>query len=582
MSIHLRQSKQALRRGWCFGFMIAALVSGFALSSLPAVAAPHILTWRAFRDPLYGFTLSYPGTWTLTAEYNGSHISLLNPATRTTFSPIVTTVTQTPSQVTATMASGSIDMRSRAVAGVRGIDYVIPFTPSAHAAGTEALVGRYQTRDVVAARRNTASTTNVYTFQLLQPVDASGRLSSAVTADGVTFEAILSSVRLPASPAPAIGVAASPTSSSIQPLSGTPGCDTVCWADANWAYTQYDDTSQLYCPSANGAGYAGSYPNYYCVNSAGKKTKNNYAVQVPGPAYFQPLFQCAEFAARAIGQDHAIPGLKNGGVNGTSPGSPLTGSYSYDSFPMTYMGGSYSGDTRYHLDNVGNDGLTGLYEYLSNAGLIAYQGSDLAGAKPGDLVFFYDGSSFYHVEIVISRIKDGWSGSLGGWDTYLDGHNLARYHVLLSTLVANTSSIALVHLRQNYGQTGYPSLTGTWNGFTDGYGQPSDWQYTQSSTITVSATWQPSNISNDSNLPTDPCAVAVYVPAGNATANVAFGVALANGMHSTRMVDEAPIDGWALLYMWGELPSPPQSIDVSNNTGTPNQQLGIGQMAFMC
>jgi len=42
------------------------------------------------------------------------------------------------------------------------------------------------------------------------------------------------------------------------------------------------------------------------------------------------------------------------------------------------------------------------------------------------------------------------------------------------------------------------------------------------------------------------------------------------------------LDGWALLYKWGELSSAYNKINVSNNTGINGQQLGIGEMAFMC
>ncbi|HLY29745.1 MAG TPA: hypothetical protein VKQ36_01835, partial [Ktedonobacterales bacterium] len=78
------------------------------------------------------------------------------------------------------------------------------------------------------------------------------------------------------------------------------------------------------------------------------------------------------------------------------------------------------------------------------------------------------------------------------------------------------------------------------------------------------------------------CAVAIYVPQNDATAQVNFGVYNTGGGSVVRGVNESLIDGWALLYKWGSLNSSYDVINVSNNTGISGQQLGIGKMAFMC
>ena len=68
------------------------------------------------------------------------------------------------------------------------------------------------------------------------------------------------------------------------------------------------------------------------------------------------------------------------------------------------------------------------------------------------------------------------------------------------------------------------------------------------------------------------CAFAIYVAQGNATAQVYFGVYNTGSGSVIRQVNENAIDGWALLYRWGELSSAYDLISVSNNTGISGQQ----------
>ncbi|HEU5440353.1 MAG TPA: hypothetical protein VFU88_13765 [Ktedonobacterales bacterium] len=556
------------RRIGTLSMMLTVLLAAFALNALPAAAAS--LPWATFHDAAYGFSFSYPANWKLTVERDGSHPTLINAATSTTFSPIVNRQSASPVDVMRNVIpAGAVNVRHLAVSGQSAVDYVMPFVPAHGVIGKQLARPRQQERDIVFAVSNTASMTNVYTLQMTQSTDAYGRVSSAASADNTTFQAIVASFRLPAVNTPEFRPNGPLCPVTAGKIAGGPrcyyGCGSICWADDNYLYTKYNDAAALYC---DGNGYLGSYGSYYC-----KDGTNYSAAQVPGGGWFQPYFQCAEFVSRAMGQDNEIPGLKNGGVQGATPATPLTGSYSYDSFPFTYVGGSYSSDTRYHLDNVGHDGVTGLYEYLINSGLAHYVGTDLSQVYPGDVIFFTEGSGFGHVMLVTGTVQDGWSGG-NGWDAYLDGHNASAYHGLLKNWVANTGPFTAVDLQGYYGSSGNPSVTGSWNSFTDGYGTPSWWQWTEGSNLTAGATWSFSTSS--------PCAVAVYIPNGNATANVNFGVNLYNGTRSLRGVNESAIDGWALLFKWGQLPSSPQWINVSNNTGNYNQQLGISQMAFMC
>lgn len=79
-------------------------------SSAGARASAAVTTWKTFHDPLYGFSLSYPDTWILAPEQNGSRITLLNPATQTAISPLVTAQAGTPADYL---------KQARAAAGVK-------------------------------------------------------------------------------------------------------------------------------------------------------------------------------------------------------------------------------------------------------------------------------------------------------------------------------------------------------------------------------------------------------------------------------------------------------------------------------
>ncbi len=260
------------------GFLLLSISAAFTPAYAASTAKTPTATWHTFHDPVYGFSLQYPSTWTLTPESDGSHITLLNPITRTTVSPIVTTQAGAASAVLKkTPLAHSIQQQMRTIAGHPATDYLLPYVAASqpHTNNTVDVGGPQQIRQVIVPVSNTSGTTNVYTFQLTQPTSKTGKISAAEQADLLTFDAILKSFTLPTKV----------VSTNVKTASAAAaGCDRICWADANVDYTDYTDAHTV--PNSDGT-------------------------------YTQPNFQCAEFVARAITQDGMLPGLKNGGVNGS-------------------------------------------------------------------------------------------------------------------------------------------------------------------------------------------------------------------------------------------------------------------------
>ena len=360
-----------------------ALLASFLLLSMsapftPAYAASTAKTltvvWHTFHDPVYGFSLMYPGTWTLTIEKDGSHITLLNPATKTTISPIVSTQTGAIAAILKKdLPAQSVDRQTRTVAGHQSTDYLLPYVSATRTHGHDAvgIGGPQQSRVVTLPVTNTTGTINVYTFLLNQPTSASGKISTAEQVDQRTFEAILNSFTLP-------------TKVVSSHAANTTGCDRVCWADANVDFADYTDPLP---PLPRGSD--------------------------------QPNYQCAEFVARAITQDGMVPGLNNGGANGNyTPASDDSNGGS------GYGGYQASNGNIYHLWNVGVTSpqiTVGLHDYLTDSGLATNIGEDMSQAQPGDVIFFNRGSGtdYYHTMIIIA---------VGNGGLYLDGHNVSQYH----------------------------------------------------------------------------------------------------------------------------------------------------------
>ena len=558
--VQVRMSMPHVAATWRFFplvMMALLLITGYFFTPPPAKAATA--GWKTFHDPLYGFSLSYPDTWILAPERDGSHITLLNPVTQTAMSPIVTTQAGTPAGVLkqATPSARAIGVRTRTVAGHPAIDYTTPYVPAPVFHNQDAdTPGPLQNHAVILPVSNTSGSTNVYTFLFTQPTDPTGKVSTAEQADNATFETMLNSFTLPARVA------------SITPYTVYP-CDAVCWADNNWRYTYYDDSSGSYSIYCSGSGYNYGYTtNPQCAGG------NIYSAQVPGNGYWQPNFQCADFVSRALTQNHQIAGVGNGGVKGVFPATPPIGTYSYQTYRFTYT--PYSSDTTYNLILVSS-----FKQYLLNTGLGVNIGTNVGQAQPGDVVIYYNSSgTATHTMIITSTVVNSSWGGGGGWDAYLDGHNASSYHQLLSWWMSNpeNASFSIVHMRGSLtGSSGQATLSGSgWTNFTDGYHQAAAW------ISTVGSGGSTASAQFSDYQETTSCAVAVYVPNGNATANIVFSVEMANGSWADRTVNENNIDGWALLYKWGELGSPPELIDVGNYNGVWGQQLGVGQMAFLC
>jgi hypothetical protein len=567
--VQVRMSMPHVAATWRFFplvMMALLLITGYFFTPPPAKAATA--GWKTFHDPLYGFSLSYPDTWILAPERDGSHITLLNPVTQTAMSPIVTTQAGTPAGVLkqATPSARAIGVRTRTVAGHPAIDYTTPYVPAPVFHNQDAdTPGPLQNHAVILPVSNTSGTTNVYTFLLTQPTDPAGKISAAEQEDNTTFETMLNSFTLPA------------TVASVTPYSYYP-CDAVCWSDNNWNYTYYDDSSGSYSIYCDLAGYNNSYStNPQCVDG------NQYGAQVPSNGvgggspgtteYFQPNFQCADFVSRALTQNYQIAGVGNGGVKGVFPATPPIGAYSYQTYRFTYT--PYSSDKTYNLIYVPN-----FKQYLLDSGLGISIGTNIAEAQPGDVVIYYNSSgTAIHTMIITSTVQDGWT-KYGGWDAIMNGHNASAYHNTLQWWMENpdNASFSIIHMRGSLtGSSGQATRYGSgWTNFTDGYGQSASWVYTISSGNATA--WAQFSDYEE----TTPCAVAVYVPSGNALANLTFGVEMANNGWVYRTVNEANIDGWALLYKWGELSSPPELINVGNNNGQSNVKMGIGEMAFLC
>lgn len=535
------------------------LAASTAISSPTASAAtPHLVS---FHDPVYGFTLSYPATWTLVPERDGSHITLVNQATLSEISPLITTQTGTVSEgLASTVPSDALNVHTRMVAGERAMEYLVPFMPGSLGDRAHGFRPRLQNHAVAVAAPNNAGSITVYTLLLTQGTDAAGNVSPAVSADADALETVVTSLQLPAIISPAR--ISTKQSSQIGPQlfinPGGGGCNAVCWADANWNYNLYDDSANgRDCDPGTGA----------CVY------EQTVAGGVQGRS--QPDFQCAEFVSRALSQSGQIAGLGNGGVGGYTPVSSNSGGFSYGNY--SFVTTPYSSDNYYLLVNVGsNDGTfhQGLYHYLTNAGQGTIQ-QTTAGAAPGDVVFFYNSttqsdSTRVHVMIVTSA---------GGTNatTLLDGHNADLYHQSVQTELQFFASYQVIHLHALSGDEAPATRSGSgWNSQTDGWGQTSYWAYT---TTAGSATaWAQLGYSGN----TVRCAVAVYVPFGGGTANITYSVQMSNGTWAYRTANQNNFEGWALLFKWGELSSPPVLISVGNNNGTSTQQLGIGDMAYLC
>src|SRR5690242_3173824 len=194
------------------GVVLLGLATPPASASAASTGKSGLQGWRTFHDPVYGFSLSYPASWTLTFGNDGSHITLLNPATKTTMSPLVITVQGAVQAILRQpLPAHAVNVQTQTIAGHKALDYVLPHLPTAASLRRPAADPAQQVRQVVVPVSNTAGSINVYTFLLTQPTNASGKLSITEQTESTTFATILSTFTLPsnapaaASPVPAAG-----------------------------------------------------------------------------------------------------------------------------------------------------------------------------------------------------------------------------------------------------------------------------------------------------------------------------------------------------------------------------------------
>ena len=398
--------------------------AGLALAPVPTLAVPAPIPvntgapWSVFHDPVYGYALSYPASWLRFTENDGSHLTLYNPLTGTTINPIITTQSDSPT-VLLQQELHEANTSQISLAGLPAADTFTPYQPEPPEDDTiniPASGGPLRVELATLPVANLVGTTTIYSFRLTQPTDLQGHITSAEADDLHDFTSILKSLILPVE-----------IHSFEQPVGP---CGRVCWADANWNYNSYDDTSSLYC--TNPAWYFAEYsPNAYCGNQAGTYVGayNVHGIQVPASQTgdWQPDFQCADFVSRALSQDGLMPGLNNGGIYGLSPASPTVGGYD------SYQGAD---GNVYRLWNVGIPGIPGLSDYLLNNRLATDIHANIDQARPGDVVFFIDQNGLYYHAMIITSLGNGY--------LVLNGHNAAQYHLVIK---ATDFKMDIYHIR---------------------------------------------------------------------------------------------------------------------------------------
>ena len=387
--------------------ILCAIVAGTIIASTALTHASN--GWTSFTDPLYGFSLQYPSNWTLIREGNGSNITLYDPVTTATISPIVTTQNATPATILQQPLPATAKKQTiQSVAGHQAIDYILPYSIPKLASARSTYGTQSRVVIVPVANIANSSNTSIYTFLLTQWTNGTGGINTSGQADLTTFASIVQTFSLPTQPLRSNSTLVNSTTNC--------GLARICWADNNWSFTNYTDTAanaySIYCDD-NGYNVAYS-TNPQCINGG-----NTRQAAVPtSNAYFQPNFECAEFLSRALAQNGFLPGLNSGGVGGTSPASASS----------TY--GNYKG---YDLINVGTSSVKGLSQYLLNNNIAINVGTNKAQAQAGDIIFFRDSTGNYYHAGIITAVANGI--------ILFDAHNIAQYHGELF----NTSGFDIYH-----------------------------------------------------------------------------------------------------------------------------------------
>ena len=120
----------------------------------------------------------------------------------------------------------------------------------------------------------------------------------------------------------------------------------------------------------------------------------------------QPNFQCAEFVARSLAAEGKVPGL------GSNSSQAAFGHYrarNGKTYDLLWVGVDASG--------YNDEGIPGLYQYLTQNGVGTNIGNNPSRAVAGDVTFHFEGQG--HTGLLVQM----------GSSPLADFHNNARYHV---------------------------------------------------------------------------------------------------------------------------------------------------------
>ncbi len=120
----------------------------------------------------------------------------------------------------------------------------------------------------------------------------------------------------------------------------------------------------------------------------------------------QPSFQCAEFVARSLAAEGKVPGLSSNSSQSAYGSYHAKNGKVYD---LLWVGVDVNG--------YDDEGIPGLYQYLTQNGVGTNVGNSPSKAVPGDVTFHFEGQG--HTGLLVQT----------GSNPLADFHNNARYHV---------------------------------------------------------------------------------------------------------------------------------------------------------
>ena len=343
--------------------------------------------FSTYHDSYYGYTINYPSTWKM--MHNPVHTTeFVAPGSPATcqISVNVTREAMIPQKaLLSVVPRGAYSISHRIIDGSPAIAFS---QYSSSVLGPDGKFTSASTKKVVVGQGNTAHGVNLYSLALdmYRAAFVRSKNDESHTACESDFEVMANSLKLPTGTNGVASVVSFDASNN----------PAMQYANSHWNWTNYLDTSDLYCTYADGYNQK-LYP-YNC------NTQNLYSPTVPsdaanGQLYWQPHFQCAEFVSRALSKAGYISLNADSDTQGV-----------YDSYPG------------YHLTYVGDSSTPGLYQYLMDK----VHAIDLLTdpnhlAQIGDVVFYYTGisdDSREHVALIVGQNPNGT------W--VIDGHNVAQ------------------------------------------------------------------------------------------------------------------------------------------------------------